>query len=348
VRRAGLLLAALLIGCGGSRSPEASAPIEPFDQAAIEQTWVWQIAFDASLDEALVVATASRWLTLEPEPEPAWQPIAWPVHPFLDDRRFAEDARALRELGSLYRLALCDLHEGNGLPSSMPDAAALAAVACDGSSADAAPWQAPADGGVLDGLAPTIDRTLEIHGETLRYRFQHPAQFDWAADLLDAGPLLRTDPLSRAGGSDFGGGIRVDFTGSSLAAVERTAEEHIARWRASLKATELEATEQALLLGWVRGAVYRAAADRVEAGQALPLLEEAAGGAARIRPGPGRDPWLLARIARARYVGGSPGQAAELLRDMAGQPRWGWLTPTAEACARVAVLPSPAVEGVRR
>lgn len=349
-RAAALLCTCLLAACGSERGVPVAATVEPFTQAQIEQTWVWRIAFDESMDEGLVLALARRWLTLEPEPDPAWAPIGEPTGvTAATPRARGEDAAAVTHLGELYRKAVCDLHRGQGLPEGVAEAALLGVMACEQKGFDAVAWAPPEEASVAQLLAPVVDTTLELHGERLRYRFQHPWQFDAAYKALhDHAEGEPDDPVWQVGRSNFGGGIQVNFDDPSQAGLERAAEEHIARWRASLEATDLGAVERALLLQWVRGAVYRAAASQAEEGAQLVLLEEAAGADARVRPGPGRDPLLLARIAVARYESGSPGRAAELLGDMAGQPGWEWLLPTAEACARVAVLPSAAVEGVRR
>jgi hypothetical protein len=105
-------------------------------------------------------------------------------------------------------------------------------------------------------------------------------------------------------------------------------------------------------MAWARRAIYRdLGLEALRGGHfdvALPLLEEAAGSSGRLKPGPGRDPLLLAAVAKARYKNNQGLRTVDLLRTISRQEGWEHTAVIAELVARREVLPSEPGAEVRR
>jgi len=362
--RGGLALAALstLLACGGgsTEAPDDGPP--PWTAEQLHATWVWRIAYDDTLDEALVDDLGRRWLGA------AGGDLGWRPPGAVDRSRwYAEDAAAVAAIGSTYAVAMCALGSADGtFGTEVPEGWAIAEEACltigepERAALAAANLSEPMELPPGTGLMPVTDRAVELHGQTLHYRFLRPEQFRRAARGL-AG-LVHTEPetlVVTAGRSTWGGGLpdvtsfaaSAPATADRAAYLEREAEAHIDRWRRSLTAMGLDPTDRSHLLGWVRRAVYRdlgLSELTARPDVAIGFLEEALGAAARPLPSPGADPWLLAALAQARLGEGEPSLAAEILRGIEGAEGWQFAGPVADACARVAVLPSTTSQGVKR
>jgi hypothetical protein len=381
--RVALLAIVACVACSG---PPDTPPIEPIDAAAMAPTWPMEMALSDSVDPRDLLASGERWLGLA---EPAqWRPPGESpvgVTAPLAVRWRQEDRQAIQLLRRLDLSVQCRLGTQPGaFGEEVPEGWAAAELACrmlgdeDAARRSAelrveAGLPAPTElaavrqtGTVPELLSPAVDRHLEIAGETLRYRFVLAPQWEFALAAL----AHESTPAGLAGrvgtsrwdeaGSLPGAAILLEAGGSDsrrLARLERDAEEQVARWRSSLDqktepTAELDSGSRALLIDWIRRAIYRdlglaeLAADRPDV--ALSLLEEATGARARPGPGPGLDPLLLSAFAKARYEAGEVQGAAELLTRMAAQPGWQWVGALAEGVARVAVLPSVTASEVRR
>lgn len=356
-----LVLTAVAAGCSGPpAAPEVPTPA-PWSEAQLAGTWVWRIAYDESVPETVVDDLGRRWLGSGDET--SWAPPGTVEA----SRWYAEDAAAIAAIGATYAVAMCALGSAEGtFGAEVPEGYFIAEEAClsIGETERAARAQAQITGTVElmpgTGLIPVVERAVEAQGQTLHYRFLRPAQFQRVARGLASMVRVEPDDLATTAGRSLWGGGLNDVTailstapvGTDRAAyIEREAEEHIEQWKRSLAAAGVEPTEQALLIGWVRRAVYRDLGLRELTARpdvAIGLLEEAVGSASRPGPGPGVDPWLLASLAQARLGEGEPGLAAEILRGIAGAQGWQFAGPVADACARVAVLPSSTSSGVKR
>lgn len=277
-------------------------------------------------------------------------------------REGTEDLEALTLLVVLTHEAICRLGADPAGFAGIPDAAAQAAASCDALGKDQEATRALANAGretlpPQDELPPVLNAALlplpafsvTLHGQTLHFRFIHP---DLVALVRDLGAApAPTGLLGAVRTTAWIPGTPATTIDGDLAAIETAAEQTIARWKTSLDGLAVEAAGRAAALRWVRTAVYEAAGAAVldtDPGAALVLLEEAAGGVARPRPGPGRDPVLLARVAMARWRAGEHRRAAQVLRDIGTQPGWEFAGVGAEMAARVAVLPSATESRVRR
>ena len=381
VLRAIVVLA--ILACSGCSGRDDGPAVEPLDHAALEASWPLELALSDAVPEADLLAWGERWLGLAADG--GWRPPGEPpdgVSAPLAARWRHEDRLAIELLADLDRRLLCRLGSEPGtFGSEVPEGWAVAGLACaalhDGEAATrsdrmreaagATPVELPASPEATDPaglLAPAVDRRIPIGGETLRYRFVLPVQYERAAALLpDAPPPAGL--AARIGTSSWGEAPmlpdtatllgRGELEGGRLARLERGAEDLVARWRSSIdavEAEELDSAGRALLIGWVRRALYRdlglaeLAAGRPEV--AVALLEEATGSVARPEPGPGLDPLLLAAFASARCRAGEIQGGAELLTRMADQPGWTWVGAVAEGAARTAVLPSTTASEVRR
>ena len=380
-RRLSVVAFALLF-CMACSGRESAPRVEPLDAATVAASWPVELATSEAVDEATLLAFGERWLGLAGDGG-AWRP---PGHPpeglsaSLTARWINDDRLAFQFLNRLDLHVQCRLGTEPGtFGSEVPEGWAAAELACaamadeqgarrvaelrlEAGLEEAAPLpELPTGTDVASLMAPAVDRTVEVAGESLRYRFILPGQWEATHELLPWRPSTG-DLASRVGTSAWlegeieSQGSWVDVFADDLAGIEREAEIQIARWKVSLE--ELSATEpeldgaaRSLLLGWIRRALYRdlglyRATHSPEL--ALPLLEEATGSEARPAPGPGLDPALLSAFAWSRYRSGEIRGAAEVLTRIAAQPGWHWVGALAEGAARVAVLPSVTASEVRR
>lgn len=372
-----------ILACAACSGGGTSPPAEPLDAPSVTASWPLELALSVQVDQESLLAYGERWLGLADDG--AWRPPGEPppgVAAPIAERWRHEDRLALGILAHLDLSVLCRLgSEPGAFGSEVPEGWAVADRACRALDAEEAARHSarlreeagapvvelpppPVADTVAGLLAPAVDRRVEIGGETLRYRFVLPVQWDRAAALLPADPPS-SGLAARVGTSRWGDGLpgAADLLAADgpderrLARLEREAEALVARWKASIEdrpdpAPELDAASRALLLGWVRRALYRdLGLAELEAGRpevAVALLEEATGAAARPEPGPGMDPLLLSAFASARCQAGEVQGAAELLTRIAIQPGWHWVGALAEGVARVAVLPSATASEVRR
>ncbi len=328
--RAAVVAAALLLGCG---EPDPAPGPPAWTRAELESTWVWRIAYDEALAEAEVDA-AARWLG----GAGTWSPPGSSERP----RARHEDGLAIAAIGATYNEAMCRLGtSGDAFGTEVPAGWVVAAEACRALGRDVSFAVPDVALPSRDDLVPIIDETVTVRGQPLRYRFLRPGQLEAASSALIAAD---PDPAWTVGTSVWGD-LPGPAAGATPAEQERNAEDHIARWKTSLEGAGVEPTERAQLVGWVRRAVYRDLGRRTgDAGH----LEEAIGAASRPAPGPGVDPLLLARLAQARFEAGEAALAAEILRSIEAADGWAFAGPAADACARVAVLPSTTATGVQR
>jgi len=332
----------LLVGC--RPAPEGPAPLHAPD--ALRATWPVQVALDPTVSDD-TLAGLSRWIGAG---DAAWLPPASGSTPSVAARAHREDTVAIQLIAWVGLAATCRLGREPGALDGVPRAAELATASC--AAVDPAVTQTPPPlpvGGLSAQLAPAHSAVVELHGQRLTYRFLHPG-------LLDSPLLVADEPgdslVDRVRTRRWGSGPAAPISDTTLAGLEQLAEREVAGWQANLAALpDLESSLRGVVLGWVRGAVYGdlgAAVLDSDPATAQVLLEEAAGGVPRPRPGPGRDPVLLARVAMARWRAGEVSRAAELLRDVSGQPGWEFAGIAAEMAARVAVLPSATDPRVRR
>lgn len=350
-----------------------AAPV--FSPDLLSETWPVQILHDDGFPPALA-AGLSRWLG---SGDGSWRAPGdvTDLPPTLAQRVRSEDAAALSLLITLSHESACTLGLTNGGFGDLEAAWSYAASSCDAlDKGDHAarirqahplstPLPALPTGASLGPLlASELRVDAEVLGETLLYRFAHPGLTDAVKSAL--APMNATpaagrieDIADRAGSASWTplGAPKFELPPPAqrdLASLEVAADAHVAAWSSSIGALPPEALDPALrsvALGWVRTAVYAAAAEETlasgDAGSAVTLFEEALG-TARPRPGPGRDPVLLCEVAMARWRAGEHARAVELLRDIATQPGWTFAEVPAEMVARVAVIPSATDPRVRR
>ena len=382
-RRIAVLAMLACAACSGRADPDPAAPL---DLASATRTWPLELALSDRVDERDLLVFGERWLGLAQDGQ--WRPPGEPpvgTSASIADRWIHEDRAAIEILGQLDLTVQCRLGtEPGAFGSEVPEGWAAAEQAClalgdrdaarrsVGLRAEAGladPLElgpVRRSGTVAELLTPALDRRLVIGGETLRYRFVLAGQWEVAlAALPESAP--GSSLAGRVGSSRWDVEARVAGAAElleaahpderRLARLERDAEQLIARWTRTLDpalegSPELDSSSRALLIGWIRRALYRdlglaeLAAERPEI--ALSLLEEATGARARPEPGPGLDPLLLCAFASARYRAGEVQGAAELLTRIATQPGWQWVGALAEGVARVAVLPSVTASEVRR
>ncbi len=358
------MLVVLLAAC--RPAPPTSPALHSVDE--LNQLWPVRVVIDEAIPQD-VLAGLGRWLGSGPG---AWAPPrdGSGLPSGLAQRAHTEDTMALRLLARIGLEATCTL---GTVPDGFGDLRggwALAARSCEGVArpSDAAAARrlgevaadsvaTPLPDSLPEMLQPMVELRVVVRGEPLAFRFLNPALLDGlavsAAEPQPSVPVAlavrttRWDPRAAA--------APVPGAGSTeLASIEAAVEEALSGWRASLDALPAESFEPSLrgvANGWVRRTIYEAlGAERLESRPdlALVLLEEAVGGAARPRPGPGLDPVLLSRVAFARWRAGEHNRAVELLRDIATQPGWEVAQVAAEMVARVAVIPSAADPRVRR
>ena len=373
-------------GCGSpDKASDSSVPLLPLE--SVEATWMWRLAFDPSLDDGLVARLSGRWLgagdsswaPLVLEPTTPQSPNSEVLR-----RERAENAEALEIFGEVYLDAACTLGQsphayGQHVPLGYRIGEAACAALGDKEASGRAgallkKYGARQSGGATAGsLRHPLTEKAEVEGEQLIYRFYGAEAFTEAARALRAGTAT-TSPASsglaaRVGTSQWSAGSIGDLLGSAdiladssaagdLGQLERTAEESLAVLRRALethgsKAPEpLGPAELSLLLSWARRAIYRdLGLEALRSGHfdvALPLLEEAAGSSGRLQPGPGRDPLLLAAVAKARYKNNQGLRTVDLLRTISRQKGWEHTAVIAELVARREVLPSEPRAEVRR
>lgn len=378
------IAAAAILVCVACSGREAPPPAEPLATADVSVSWPLELALSQSVDELSLLAFGERWLGLTDGV--GWRPPGETpsgLNPSIAERWRYEDRRAVEILARLDQRVMCLLGSEQGsFGVEVPEGWAVAAQACRAIDADEAARYSdrlrkeagadvvelppPPNGDTVASLLePAVDRRVELSGETLRYRFVLPVQWSRATALLPV-ELAPTGLAARVGTSRWDeqgslpGAAAVlegrDEPGRRLARLERDAEVQVGRWRATLEqhpgAASLDAADRALLMGWVRRALYRdlglAELEADRPAVAVALLEEATGSVARPEPGPGLDPLLLSAFASARLGSGEVQGAAQLLTRMASQPGWYWVGALAEGVARVAVLPSMTASEVRR
>jgi len=365
-------------------------PLLPKEQ--LESTWLWRVAFDSSLDEAMLGEAGARWLGFG---SAAWPPPAisessssTPLSP-VGFRARSEDAEAVEHLGQLYAAAACALGRSpNSYGSHVVVGYQIGLDACEqigdkegakearknltNFSTQATPLATPERSTGLPLNSP-IELKIVVEGEGLSYSFFHPGEFSEFAALLRPSPGATGVPRGGvagilgtslwAGGDDLLLATGADLIASAgsdvdLAALEQGAEETLTILHHALKThgpTAPEAlghSEVSLLMGWARRALYRDLGLEMirqsRADIALPLLEEAAGSSGRLRPAPGRDPLLLAAVARARYENNQGLRTIDLLRTISEVEGWEASGVIADLVAREEVLPSSAGAKLRR
>lgn len=219
---------------------------------------------------------------------------------------------------------------------------------------------------------PLTDKA-EVEGEQLVYRFYGAEEFTDAARVLRAGGVVSSGSsrglVARVGTSQWVPGSAGELLSSAdiladsraaedLGQLEESAEASLAVLRRALERHGSKAPEPlgpagvGLLMTWARRAIYRdlglEALRRGHFDVALPLLEEAAGSSGRLKPGPGRDPLLLAAVVKARYKNNQGLRTVDLLRTISRQEGWEHTAVIAELVARREVLPSEPGAEVRR
>ncbi len=381
-----LSMALAAVGCGSpDKASDSSVPLLPLE--SVEATWMWQLAFDPSLDEGLVARVSARWLGAG---DSSWGPLvlepatAPSVHSEVLRRERTESAEALEIFGAVYLDAVCTLGQsphayGQHVPLGYRIGVAACAALGDSEASGRAgvllkKYGAQQSGGAAAGsLRRPLTEKAEVEGEQLIYRFYGAEAFTDAARALRAGRANASPASSglagRVGTSQWAAGSIGDLLGSAdiladssaagdLGQLEGAAEESLAVLRRALnthgsKAPEpVGPAEVSLLLSWARRAIYRdLGLEALRAGHfdvALPLLEEAAGSSGRLKPGPGRDPLLLAAVAKARYKNNQGLRTVDLLRTISRQEGWEHTAVIAEVVARREVLPSEPGAEVRR
>lgn len=288
---------------------------------------------------------------------------------------FGEEVRVGYEVGA----RACDaLGDADGAALVRKNLAAVGGLPEDSGLS----WPPQGDPPMATLLSPVAQVDVPVLGETLHYDFLLPEQFDSAIARLEGeakaarstakgGDALALRFVEQAGTSRWGAagstpGLRdaatllgsVDPGPGRIASLESEVENLIVRWRTSLEkqtppnGEPLDLGTVGLLDGWFRRALYRdlglAALDQGDPALGLLALEEAAGARSRLRPGPAKDPLLLAGIARARYEGNELQRAVDLLNDMAQAPGWSVSSVIAQTIARIAVLPTKAEAKVNR
>jgi len=350
-----------------------AAPV--FSPDVLSATWPVQILHDDGFAPALS-AGLSRWLG---SGSGSWHAPGdvTDLPPTLAQRVRAEDAAALSSLITLAHESACALGGTNGGFGDLEAAWSYAALACEALDQqdhaarirEAHPLSTPlpplpTGAGLEPLLASELRVDAEVLGEALQYRFAHPGLTEAVHRAL-ASPRATPAAGSPEAIADRAGSPSWTPAGTpsfdlppppqrDLGSLEVAADGHLAEWSASIGALSPEALDPALrsvALGWVRAAVYAAAArERLasgDPGSAVTLFDEALG-TVRPRPGPGRDPVLLCEVAMARWRAGEHARAVELLRDIATQPGWAFAEVPAEMIARVAVIPSATDPRVRR
>jgi len=374
------------VGCGApDKASDSSVPLLSLE--SVEATWMWQLAFDPSLDDSLVARVSTRWLGAG---DSSWAPLVLdgttnvPAHSEVVQRERTESAEALEIFGQIYLDAACVLGQsphayGQHVPLGYRIGEAACAALGDNVGAGRAgallkKYGTPeSEGAVGAPLRRPLTESAEVEGEQLIYRFFETQEFTEAARALRGGQATAATTSSglaaRVGTSQWSAGSGGELLSSAavladsgaagdLGQLERAAEESLAVLRRGLETHGSKAPEPvgpaevSLLLTWARRAIYRdlgLGALRAEHYDvALPLLEEAAGSSGRLKPGPGRDPLLLAAVAKARYKNNQGLRTVDLLRTISRQEGWEHAAVIAELVARREVLPSEPGAEVRR
>mgnify|MGYP001166448070 CR=1 FL=1 len=289
--------------------------------------------------------------------------------------RFAQtDASFGQELpeGYLFGLESCRaVEDERGAERALRLAERLGATPGGGTN-PSGPLEASLADLLPDSPKVVTERVLNLDGELLRYRFLRPGVLhrftrdsgggDRAnVDEVDFGRRLATSAWTEGSLPELPRAeVILEGSGSPphLGAVEQAAEETLDVLGRSLRdhgarvVPPLEGGDIKALLAWARRALYRdlglalLADDQSEL--ALPLLEEAAGSSARLRPGPGLDPVLLLGVVKARYEQNQGLRAADLLRTISEQSGWAAADVVADLIARIEVLPDAAGAEIRR
>lgn len=192
------LTMALCVSCGRETAPAEVVP-PALSTTEVQSTWMWRLAFDPQLDEALVQTSARRWVGLGGGQVGWLPPGGGPMGPqpaqiLLRQRIVREDAAALDELGRLYNTAACRLAQRpESYGAVVPQGYLVGALACealgDSKGAEVArslvvtsSSRAELTGDSLEvathhrvGSLPVLKSTVEIEGERVEYRFILPS-----------------------------------------------------------------------------------------------------------------------------------------------------------------------------
>jgi hypothetical protein len=297
-------------------------------------------------------------------------------------RHHRDDRAALVLLGRLSAEVTCALgRRASAYGGELPLGYAAGVVACEalGDAEGAAlarslagtqalaVWEPPAGAEIPRLLQPAVDLEITLLDERLRFSFVLPAQWEAAADALnaapspaDAGPLsaladevgrarwprwdILPEPsalLSGPPGPGRRGAVEAEIDGAAHAlrrALDALPEEVLGEDNAAL-------ITRFVLLGLRRDTALLAL-DGGDPSLAVVLLEDVLG--ARPPAGSCRDAHSLAALALALHHSGDARRALLTLSELGERPGWEAANIVRTGLARLVVLPGAAVEGARR